>query len=51
MIPMGHHRIQIKAKYKVSLLKPYLDSNETKVTCDETPSAIDKQSYDTETAD
>ena len=26
-----------KIKYNVSLLKPYLDSDETKVTCDELP--------------
>ena len=28
---------QIKTKYNISLLKPYLDSDETKVTCDENP--------------
>ena len=27
----------IKTKYNVSLLKPYLDSDKTKVTCDENP--------------
>ena len=27
----------IKTKYNVSLLKPYLDSDETKVTCTENP--------------
>ena len=34
-------------------MKPYLDSDETKVTCNESPSpsAIDKQSRDTEKGD
>ena len=44
---------QIKTKYNVSLLKPRLDSDETKVTCDENspPSAIEEQSHDTEKVD
>ena len=44
---------QIKTKYNISLLKPYLDSDETKVTCDENPppSAVDEQSHDTEKVD
>ena len=43
----------IKAKYNVSLLKPYLESDETKVTCDENPppSATDEQPHDTEKVD
>ena len=34
-------------------MKPYLDSDETRVTCDENPppSATDEQSYDTEKVD
>ena len=44
---------QIKIKYNVSLLKPYWDSDERKVTWDENlpPSAIDKQIYDAEKVD
>ena len=44
---------QIKIKYNISLLKPYLDSGETNVTSDEipSPSAIDKQLQDTEKVD
>ena len=40
----------IETKYIVSLLKPCLDSDETKVTCDENPppSATDEQPHDTE---
>ena len=36
----------IKTKYNVSLLKPYLNSDKTKVTCDENPpsSATDQSS-------
>ena len=43
----------IKAKYNVSLLKPYLESDETKVTYDENPppSATDEQPHDTEKVD
>ena len=44
---------QIKIKYNISLLKPYLDSGETNVMSDEIPppSAIDKQLQDTEKVD
>ena len=43
----------IKTKYNFSLLKSYLDSDETKFTCDEnpSPSATDKQPHDTEKVD
>ena len=39
----------IKTKYNVSLLKPYLESDETKVTYDENspPRATDEQPHDT----
>ena len=42
-----------KTKYNVSLLKPYLDSDETKVMCDENPpsSATDEQPHDPEKVD
>ena len=43
-----------KLKPKIlALLKPYLDSDQTEVTCDENPipRAIDKQSHDTEKID
>ena len=43
----------VKTKYNVSFLKPYLDSNETKVTSDEKPlpSAIDEKLHDIVNAD
>ena len=43
----------IKTKYNVSLLKPYLDSDETKVVCDENPppNATDEQVHETEKVD
>ena len=43
----------IKTKYNVSFLKPYLESDETKVTSDENPSssAIDEQIHGTEKVD
>ena len=42
-----------KTKCNVSLLKPYLDSDEAKVICAENPppSATDKQPHDTEIVD
>ena len=43
-----------KLKPKIlALLKSYLDSDQTEVTCDESPipRAIDKQSHDTEKID
>ena len=43
----------IKSKCNVYLLKPYLDSDETKVTCDENhpPSATNEQPHETEKVD
>ena len=43
----------IKTKYNVSLLKPYLESDETKVTSDEnsSSSATDEQIHGTEKVD